>query len=241
MKCWCTKVFVFCFVCVLFSALKADETHDKNFKKHTVENVIKENRYTFTMHKVLLQEIKDPQRQYQIGMNLLKKFSTENPNATIPFYEGVVYGGINILIAPAEIVRAFCIEPNVAIISGPSRTIARFSQGVVDFVTLGFFTDRLYSDDIPHKLWNAAWTNKVSDNIIENQTIVFEYDKLAFDWIGKAAYRGHGGAQYVYGSFFERGIGGQKKDMLSAVKWYERAKINGEDKAKTKLKSIRGF
>lgn len=241
MKSWCTKVFVLCFVCVLIPVLKADETLDKNFKTHTIENVIKENRYTFTLHKILLQEVKDPQRQYQIGMNLLEKFSAENPNVAIPFYEGMVYGGINILIAPAEIIRAFCIEPNTAIISGPSRTIARFGRGVVDFVTLGFFTARLYSDDIPHKLWDAAWTNKVSGNTIENQTIVFEYDKLAFDWVGKAAYRGHGGAQYVYGSFFERGIGGQKKDMLSAVKWYERAKINGEDKAKTKLKSIRGF
>lgn len=241
MICRCTKVLVLCFVCVLFPALKADETLVKNFKKYTVENVIKENRYTFILHKILLQEVKDSQRQYQIGMNLLEKFSAENHNVTTPFYEGMVYGGINIFIAPAEIIRAFCIDPNTAIISGPSRTIARFGRGLVDFVTLGFFTDRLYSDGIPHKLWNATWTNKVSGNTIENQTIVFEYDKLAFDWIGKAAYQGHGGAQYVYGSFFERGIGGQKKDMQSAVKWYERARINGDNKAEAKLKSIRGF
>ncbi len=62
--------------------------------------------------------------------------------------------------------------------------------------------------------------------------------KQAFYWYKKAASNGHHRAQFKVGEFYEKGLGGMKKDVRNAKIWYRLATLGNVREARARLRQL---
>jgi TPR repeat protein len=78
----------------------------------------------------------------------------------------------------------------------------------------------------------------LATNYFTGRGVPLDYGR-AFHWYSKAAAAGDGGAQYIVGSYYERGYPGVvDKDIEQAKIWYARAAAHGDPGALAKLRSL---
>ena len=78
----------------------------------------------------------------------------------------------------------------------------------------------------------------LATNYFTGRGVPLDYGK-AFTWYSKAASAGDGSAQYIVGSYYERGYPGiVDKDIEQAKIWYARAASHGDPGALAKLRSL---
>ncbi|MNL09761.1 Sel1 repeat protein [compost metagenome] len=78
----------------------------------------------------------------------------------------------------------------------------------------------------------------LATNYFTGRGVPRDYGK-AFTWYSRAATAGDGGAQYIVGSYYERGEPGVvDKDIEQAKIWYARAAAGGDPGALAKLRSL---
>ena len=64
-------------------------------------------------------------------------------------------------------------------------------------------------------------------------------DRLkAVEWFQKASVKGHPGAQYKMGEYYESGLGGLTKSQVKAREFYEKAAGQGDEDAKKALERM---
>ncbi len=78
----------------------------------------------------------------------------------------------------------------------------------------------------------------LATNYFTGRGVPRDYAK-AFAWYSRAASAGDGGAQYIVGSYYERGEPGVvDKDIEQAKIWYARSAAHGDPGALAKLRSL---
>ena len=194
--------------------------------------------------------IKNPESQFEIAelffsaqKNVSPIADAEKKSATPFVGYGVIRGLGNIATATLELPRNIIVSPGWGIFKGLSMTISRLSSGVCDSLSFGYFN--FYSEQMTEWIWNAPWQPVIpkTAEIDKTRNIRSELDhnEFALQLYIKAADQGHANAQYRLGCFYRDGLGKLHKDNAKAIKWFERACMNGCLDAKTALHKLQGF